>query len=110
MNPWDYAKPGCSEHASQVALFMWAKMACKYGVTVADDPRAYDSREYALKLATHGKPLAQLKWLFAIPNGGERAPAVASSMVAEGAKRGVADVMLPVAMGECCQPGYCEKV
>lgn len=96
MDPWSYAKPGCSEHASQVALFMWAKMAERFGAVVANDPRSYSDLKYAQGLALyHGKPIPQLKWLFAVPNGGERTPSVAASMAAEGAKRGVADVFLP---------------
>ena len=34
MTPWQYAKPGCSEHASQAALFQWCKMAEKFGVSL----------------------------------------------------------------------------
>lgn len=39
----------------------------------------------------------QLKWLFAIPNGGDRNMAVAANMKAEGVRAGVADLLLPVA-------------
>jgi len=39
----------------------------------------------------------ELKWLFAIPNGGDRNLAVASMLKAEGVKPGVADLLLPVA-------------
>jgi len=102
LTPWQYAKPGCSEHASQTALFVWCKMAERYGITVADDPRAYENKAYAEKLAKD--PVVQLKWLFAIPNGGERSPSVAAAMAAEGAKKGVADVFLPVAV--CGDNGF----
>lgn len=79
---------------------MWANMAYKCGKLAADDPRSYESDIYANRLLQmDGKRLLELRWLFAIPNGGERAPSVAASMVAEGAKRGVADCFLPVPKG-----------
>lgn len=42
----------------------------------------------------------ELKWLYAIPNGGERPKPVAAAMKAEGAKDGVSDMHLPVKRGE----------
>ncbi len=42
----------------------------------------------------------ELRLLFAIPNGGHRHKAVAAKMVAEGVKRGVPDVCLPVPRGD----------
>ena len=68
MNPADLAKPG-TEHAHQVALFCWL----------------------ASQTANH----PQLKWVYAIPNGGERNPIVASRLKAEGVKSGVSDICLP---------------
>lgn len=62
-----------SEHEEQVALFRWAEFA-----------RAR---------------WPELALLFAIPNGGERHPAVAAKLKAEGVKRGVPDICLPVACG-----------
>lgn len=41
----------------------------------------------------------ELKWMFAVPNGGERPKPVASAMIAEGAKTGVLDILLPVRRG-----------
>ena len=41
----------------------------------------------------------ELALLFAIPNGGERHPAVAARLKAEGVKPGVPDLFLPVARG-----------
>jgi len=38
----------------------------------------------------------RLKWLHAIPNGGQRHIAVAMKLKAEGVKRGIADLFLPV--------------
>ena len=40
-----------------------------------------------------------LELLFAIPNGGQRHPAVATKLKAEGVRAGVSDLMLPVARG-----------
>ena len=45
----------------------------------------------------HDYPM--LKWMHAIPNGGDRNMAVASNMKAEGVRAGVPDVCLPVARG-----------
>lgn len=59
-----------TEHEIQVALFEWA------------DLQAMNRPELAL--------------LFAIPNGGQRHPAVALKMKREGVKRGVPDICLPV--------------
>ena len=57
----------------QVALFAWAKMAaCS---------------------------LPGLELIFAVPNGGARHVAVAAKLKAEGVKRGVPDVCLPVSRG-----------
>ncbi len=61
------------EHDEQVALFRWADM--QIGI------------------------IPELALLFAIPNGGDRHPAVAAKMKAEGVKRGVPDICLPVARG-----------
>lgn len=62
-----------SEHAEQAALFRWA--------------------EYARAR------LPELSLLFAIPNGGHRNKVTAARLKAEGVKRGVPDVCLPVARG-----------
>jgi hypothetical protein len=60
-----------SEHAEQAALFRWAEFA-----------RAR---------------LPELALLYAVPNGGHRHKATAARLKAEGVKRGVPDVCLPVA-------------
>lgn len=65
-------RPTCdSEHAEQAALFRWAEFA-----------RAR---------------LPELALLYAVPNGGHRHKATAARLKAEGVKRGVPDVCLPVA-------------
>ena len=58
-----------SEDGHQAALFCWA---------------AANTAQYP-----------QLKWLFAIPNGGSRHIAEATKMVATGLRKGVPDVFLP---------------
>lgn len=68
MSPETYAKAG-TEHAHQVAVFIWC--------------------------SKHLKAHPELKWLHAIPNGGERNPAVAARLKAEGVKSGVSDLCLP---------------
>lgn len=60
-----------SEHAEQVTLMQWAA------------------------LAEGHRPLLGL--LHAIPNGGQRHPAIAAKLKREGVKRGVPDLCLPVA-------------
>jgi len=62
------------EHEEQKALFEWSALKSR------SDPR--------------------LELLFAIPNGGHRHIAVAKRMKAEGVKRGVPDIMLPLACGK----------
>jgi hypothetical protein len=69
INPEEYAKTG-TEHAHQVALFIWA---------------AQNFDKYPV-----------LRYLFAVPNGGERNLKVAANLKAEGVKRGVPDIILPV--------------
>ena len=63
-----------SEHVEQVRLFTWAHYA----------------------RGTH----PALSLLYAIPNGGARHPVVAAKLKAEGVKRGVPDICLPVARGK----------
>lgn len=65
--------PVPSEHVEQVRLFEWA----------------------ALAKAT----MPELDLLYAIPNGGARHKAVAGKMRAEGVKKGMLDLCLPVARG-----------
>ena len=61
------------EHKEQKALIKWAGL--------------------------QSKTIPALKLLFAIPNGGARHIAVATKLKAEGVRRGVPDLMLPVANG-----------
>lgn len=70
MNPAQYAEKG-TEHAHQTALFMW--------------------------LATMAPQYPEVKWIFAVPNGGDRNPITAARLKAEGVKSGVSDICLPFA-------------
>ena len=70
MKPEDVAKPN-TEHAHQCALFCWA----------AGQIEIYPC----------------LRWMYAIPNGGDRNPIVAARLKAEGVKSGVSDICLPFA-------------
>lgn len=63
-----------SEHEAQSALFEWAQRAAV--------------------------EFPALRWMFAIPNGGHRHPAVAVQLQQEGVKPGVPDIFLPL-------PRYC---
>lgn len=82
MTPEQLAKSG-SEHAHQRALF--ARIAQYNNSTYSTTGReVWEKRK------------AQLKWLYAIPNGGQRHGAVAGKMKAEGTKKGVWDLFLPV--------------
>jgi hypothetical protein len=74
MSPEQYAK-AATEHAYQVATFMWASQ--------------------------NVERFPVLKWLYAIPNGGERNIIVAGRLRAEGVKSGVSDICLP-----CARLGY----
>lgn len=58
-----------AEHEEQVRVFEWA----------AENEERYP----------------QLRYMFAIPNGGHRHPAVAAKLKAEGVKSGVPDICLP---------------
>ena len=62
-----------SEHSEQVTLINWVRKQ------------------------EHADP--RLSLLFAIPNGGARSAAVARQLQAEGVKKGVSDLFLPVPMG-----------
>jgi hypothetical protein len=63
-----------AEHNEQAMLFQWAALM------VTRTP--------------------EMGMLFAIPNGGQRHPAVAAKLKAEGVKRGVPDLCLPVPRGK----------
>lgn len=69
------SEPVCSsEHDHQIALFDWAER---------------NERKYP-----------ELRWMYAIPNGGHRSKKTAVELKREGVKSGVSDVHLPVSRGQ----------
>ena len=76
MTPEQVASAG-TEHAHQCAVFCWAQ-------------------QYQKKNSINEITKA-LRWMYAIPNGGERSRSQAGRMVAEGVKSGVSDMCLPTA-------------
>lgn len=95
MSP-DQASAKGTEHGHQTALFIWAAMACFRGFDTANDPSSYIANP-GLGRARPLEPVFALRWLHAIPNGGARDPITAAKMKAEGVKRGVPDLFLPIA-------------
>jgi hypothetical protein len=107
-----------TEHAHQRALFAWVQIAKVYGFVAADDPRCYTERGYVQ--STYGinprelanpsgkgtywtddggrDPVPELEWLHAIPNGGPRDGFSGAILKAEGVKKGIPDLFLPVPM------------
>ena len=73
MNPEQLAKT--SEHSHQMAFFAW----CQQQSVI----------------------YPKLKFAFAIPNGGARDKRTASNLKAEGVKKGVPDVFIPIAAHGC---------
>ena len=115
LDPWSYAAKTRTEHAEQVALFMWANMACNFGIEAANDPQSYNVPGYAQQhwglngfgsryCSIRGKSIpvlsvhavAELKWLHSIHNQGHGDAVRGAKAKAEGVKVGVADVFLPV--------------
>lgn len=93
ITPWQYANT--SEASHQVALFMWANRAAKYGLVCANNQELW--QEIALSLVSYEQyAVPELEWLHAIPNGGLRSKATAGKMKAEGVKSGVFDVFWPL--------------
>lgn len=110
LDPWSYAEKTRSEHAEQVALFMWANMAKLYGPVIAADPNSYNKTGFAKYQFEHAgelgcklfaPPISQLKWLHAISNHG-----AGFGRKAEGVKKGVADIFLPVPVGPYWRQDY----
>lgn len=102
--PADLAKAN-TEHSHQRALFAWANMAARLGFEAAWDERSYVEPGYAERtynvvdqLERNGKAqrIPALTRLHAIANGGKRDKITAGKLKAEGVKRGVPDIFLPV--------------
>lgn len=94
MSP-DQASAKGTEHGHQTALFIWAAMVQHRGWSAANDMLMYQANPPINNHQFHA--ISALRWLHAIPNGGARDPITAARMKAEGVKRGVPDLFLPVA-------------
>lgn len=98
-SPWSLSKSG-TEHGEQAALFCWLQIAALHGWEKACDERTYVERGFASEGPTVAIP--ELTWVFAVPNGGSRgsdkksAMMVGAMMKAEGVKRGVSDLFVPI--------------
>lgn len=104
-----------SEHSHQVELFAWAAVAGLYGLDTANmwvsTHPLHAKRTAPAKLGlecdeANGEP--RLRWLHSIPNGGSRgsdklgAQITGARMKAEGVKRGVPDIFLPLPLNGLC--------
>lgn len=90
-----------AEHSHQRALFAWANIAEQIGFALAYDERTYGKGAMAQFMpggcnrhVTY--PVPELRWLHAIPNGGYRDKITAGKLKAEGVKRGIPDIFLPL--------------
>lgn len=91
MTPSELAKSN-SEHGHQRALFAWLNMVERYGFEAAWTDRSYAGQ------APSCQPVPELAWAHAIPNGGLRDKRTGAMLKAEGVKRGIPDVFVPVPM------------
>lgn len=97
MTPDQIAKTG-TESAIQKALFAYLAVARRWGWDCAD---RYGNGE-ALTLAEAMRDddaIPELRWCFAVPNGGKRDAITAGRMKAEGVKAGVLDIFWPLKRG-----------
>lgn len=114
LNPWDYAAKTRKEHAEQVALFMWANMAMRFGSYVASCPAAYNVAGWAMRESKaafdsgNDCPIPELKWLHAVHNQGHGDAIRGAQAKAEGVKAGVSDIFLPVPVLPCRLDGVGE--
>lgn len=98
MTPDQLAKSG-TEHGEQRALFAWINVAKRHGFATAwawaetGDQTVFQSSPYAV---SNVEQHPELKWIFAVPNGGLRDKITAAKLKHEGVKPGVPDVMVPI--------------
>ena len=91
---------GTSEHSIQAALMQWIAVAGMHGFQTA-----WKFDKAGLLPSPPADPaIPELKWLFAIPNGGKRGDGKiqarrGAEMKAEGVKAGVPDLMWPIPRG-----------
>ena len=89
----EYLARSGTEHGEQTALFCWANMAHQQGFAIANDMGSYGK---AMRFDIDNPAVPELRWLFAVPNGGGRGMVQGTALKAEGVKAGVSDVCLPV--------------
>lgn len=97
MTPWELAKT--SEHSEQRALFAWANCVVRSGFAVAADPRGYALAslcEIPENVKLNSTPVPELRLLYAVHNQGHGDKIRGAMARAEGVKKGVPDVVLPV--------------
>lgn len=98
MTPDQLAKSG-TEHGEQRALFAWLKVAQRHGFDTAwrwaesGDMTVFQSSPYAV---SNVEQVPELKWIFAVPNGGQRDKITAAKLKHEGVKPGVPDTFFPL--------------
>lgn len=96
MTPDQLAKSG-TEHGEQRALFQWCNVAIQFGFNVAWDWASGMGIEAAKSSRLNDmRPAEELRWLFAVPNGGLRDKITAAKLRHEGVKPGVPDLFLPL--------------
>jgi hypothetical protein len=104
-DPWAYEEKylttKTAESASQKALFQYCNMAANFGLNAADQKDSYTVKGYAAALLERTLPLQdsripQLKYLFAIHNQGHGDAIRGAMAAAEGLKKGVPDICLPM--------------
>lgn len=102
MTPDQLAKSG-TEHGEQRALFAWLKVAQRHGFDTAwrwaesGDMTVFQSSPYAV---SNVEQVPELKWIFAVPNGGQRDKITAAKLKHEGVKPGVPDTFFPLPCAE----------
>jgi hypothetical protein len=126
-DPWSYAAKTRNEYAEQVALFMWAAVAQRFGPEIANRletytvpgwaKRVYDTSQLEHNInGKNARPMPELEWLHAIKNQGHGDAIRGAQSKAEGVKAGVPDTMLPITRGAhidgmgvfqgCMTPGF----
>lgn len=102
-DPWEYVEKYKSEFAHQVALFQWANMAANFGLTAANDVKSYFVKNEAMNILINRGELGlsddripELKYMHAIHNQGHGNVIRGQRAKAEGLKKGVPDIFLPL--------------
>jgi hypothetical protein len=105
-DPWSYAAKTRNEYAEQVALFMWAAVAQRFGPEIANRLESYTIPGWAKNTydasqllhninGKNARPMPELEWFHAIKNQGHGDAIRGAQSKAEGVKAGVPDTMLP---------------